>query len=154
MTAMLAALPLLALLLAAGQGAEQAPVVRGAHFFRLNGGPVGTPAEETNVLPLRSGTCYGWALRVAPEPRTVTIREVFDLPGPGNWGASVEDQFSAVARDRATAVTQFTVSIGEGMISHGWCVSPGDPAGAHRIRVYHGEQLLHDFHFTLMAETN
>ena len=151
---MAATMSVLALLLAAGQPAEEAPIVRDARFFRLQGGPVGVPAEETDVLPLRSGTCYGWTLRVAPEPRTVTIREVFDLPGPGNWGASAEDQVSAVAQNRSRAVTEFGAPLGDGVISHGWCVSAGDPAGPHRIRVYHGDQLLHDFHFTLVAETH
>jgi hypothetical protein len=150
---MVSLLPLLMLLFAAGQPAEEAPVVREAHFYRLQGGPVGVPAEETTILPLRSGTCYGWVLRVAPEPRTVTIREVFDLPGPGNWGASAEDQISALARNQSSAVTEFRASLAAGAISHGWCASAGDPAGPYRIRVFHGEQLLHDFHFTLEAQT-
>jgi hypothetical protein len=144
-------LPLLMLLLAA-QPAEEPPVVRDARFFLLQGGPVGVPGGEATIIPLRMGVCYGWAIRVDPEQRTVVIREVFELPGPGNW--NVGDQMSAVARNARTAVTQFEAPLNEGSISHGWCVAEGDPAGPHRIRVYHGETLLHDFRFTLVAETH
>lgn len=147
----IAALPLLMLLLAAAQPADDAPVVRDARFFQLQGGPVGVPAEETSVIPLRTGVCYGWALQVEPQDRTVSIREVFELPAPGNW--DVGDQMSAVARNARTAVTQFEAPLNEGSIEHRWCVAEGDPAGPHRIRVYHGETLLHDFRFTMAADS-
>ncbi|HTU10577.1 MAG TPA: hypothetical protein VMG08_06715 [Allosphingosinicella sp.] len=144
-----AALPVLLLL--AAQSAEESPVVRDAMFYvQENEG--GQPAtRRTIVVPLRTGQCYGWALRVEPEERTVSIREVFELPAPGNW--NVGDQMSAVARNARTAVTQFEAPLSEGVITHGWCVAEGDPAGPHRIRVYHGETLLRDFRFTVTAET-
>ena len=143
-------MPFLALLMAAAQPAERAPTVTHGIFYAQDSGSSGI--SETNVIPLRSGQCYGWALRVEPEQRSVTIREVFELPAPGNW--NVGDQATAVARNARTAVTQFEAPLGEGMITHGWCVAEGDPAGPHRIRVYHGESLLHDFRFTVVAETH
>ncbi|HYD13330.1 MAG TPA: hypothetical protein VEC11_10830 [Allosphingosinicella sp.] len=143
-------LPFLASLAAAMQPAEQAPnVTHGIFYAQENGRP---EISETNVIPLRTGQCYGWALRVEPEQRSVTIREVFELPAPGNW--NVGNQMSAVARNARTAVTEFEAPLGEGLITHGWCVAEGDPAGPHRIRVYHGETLLHDFRFTVRADSH
>ncbi len=138
-------------LLAAVQPAEQAPVVREAVFYAHDAGGSASSFRQTDVIPLRVGQCYGWALRVDPQPRSVTIREVFELPGPGNWNPG--EQTSAVARNRRTAVTQFDAPLAEGVITHGWCVAEGDPAGPHRIRVYHGETLLREFRFTLVSET-
>lgn len=147
---MTSALPLLMLLLAAQPG-EPAPVVHDQMFFAHdNVGGEQPELRRTDVIPLRAGQCYGWALRVEPEQRTVTIREVFELPGPGNWNTG--DQISAVARNARTAVTQFAAPLAEGVITHSWCVAEGDPAGGHRIRVYHGETLLREFRFTVTPE--
>ena len=73
---------------------------------------------------------------------------------PGNWNTSAETETSAVSGNRRTAVTEFEAPLGTGIITHAWCVAAGDPAGPHRIRVYHGDTLLHDFRFTLMTETH
>ncbi len=137
-------------LLAAAQPAESAPTVTGSLFYAQQNGQ--TEIRETTTIPLRAGQCYGWALRVEPEQRSVAIREVFELPGPGNW--NVGEQTSAVARNARTAVTQFDAPLGEGLITHGWCVAEGDPTGPHRIRVYHGETMLHEFRFTVVTETH
>ena len=148
---MATALPMLLLLLAVAQPVERPPVVSDSRFFAMDGGQ--SELRETSTIPLRTGQCYGWALRVEPEERNVSIREVFELPAPGNWNVSAENEASAVSRNQRTAVTEFQAPLGAGVITHSWCVAEGDPAGPHRIRVYHGETLLQDFHFTLVPET-
>jgi hypothetical protein len=150
MKTIVAALPFLMLLAAAAQPETRAPVVGDSKFFALDGGQA--EPRETTTIPLRAGQCYGWALRVEPEERTIPIREVFDLPAAGNWNSSAETETSAVSGNRRTAVTEFQAPLNQGVITHAWCVADGDPAGPHRIRVYHGDTLLHDFHFTLVTE--
>jgi hypothetical protein len=149
---MASALPFLMLLLAAAQPVERTPVVRDGRFFVQD--RESPDQRETSVVPLRTGQCYGWVIRVTPEERTVTIREVFELPGPGNWGSSSGDRTSAVSHNGRISVSEFQMPLGGGTIMDSWCVAEGDPAGPHRIRVYHGETLLHDFHFTLVPETH
>jgi hypothetical protein len=142
------------LLLAAAQPAEaeEPLVVRDAVFYALDNRGGGEPeVRPTTTIPLRVGQCYGWMVLVEPQPRTLTIREVFELPDAGNWNTG--DQTSAVTRNNRTAVTQFEAPLNDGVITHGWCVAAGDPAGRHRIRVYHGERLLREFRFTVTSET-
>lgn len=149
---MASAFPVL-ILLAAAQPAEAPPVIRDALFYAQDNTGGGEPAlRPTTTIPLRTGQCYGWALQVEPEQRSVTIREVFELPGPGNW--NIGEQMTAVARNTRTAVTEFQAPLSEGVITHGWCVAEGDPAGRHRIRVYHGETLLREFRFSLTVENH
>jgi hypothetical protein len=134
------------------QAAPSRPLdVRGGHFFAHD--QSGSQMRETTAIPLRRGTCYGWSIDVAPEPRTVAIREVFDLPAAGNWNIpSGTPETSAVSPDRARAVTEFQAPLNQGIIAHSWCVAEGDPPGRHLIRVYHGDRLLREFRFTLVAE--
>ena len=148
------ALPML-LLLALAEPAAETPIAIGdSYFFAQEGNGQQSARRDTTVIPLRMGSCYGWAIEAMPEARSATIREVFDLPGPGDWGSSPEEQDRAVSRNKANAVVEFQAPLNAGVISHVWCVSDGDPAGPHRIRVYHGETLLHDFRFTLEAQTD
>jgi hypothetical protein len=147
-SAMMSMIAALALALASGKGGT--PTVTAAHFLVSNGQ---LEAVETTIVPYLPGTsCYTWRLEVAPEDRDLSVREEFELPGsPPTWGEEPTG-FTAVNRDRSTAVTEFMDSLGDGMISHGWCVAQGDPSGAHRIRVFAGDRLLHEFRFTVFEQ--
>jgi len=142
---------LLAMAMAAAQGGDKAaaPTIEGAHFVvtDADGGD-----SETSNVPYRPETsCYSWVIEVSPEPRELRVREVFELPGSADsWGED-PTAFTAVNGDRSTAVTEFADSLEDGVISHGWCVAQGDPTGPHRIRVFAGDRLLHDFRFSVVA---
>src|ERR1051325_10481051 len=135
-------------------GASDDLTVLGAHFYAqdLRGGE--PRISETTTIPLRPNTsCYGWSLEVPPRAGSVAIREVFELPGAGQWGiVNSKDEVSAVTSGRNAAVTEFQAPLNEGVIAHSWCVAPGAPAGPHRIRVFQGDRLLHEFRFELVAE--
>ena len=143
-----------AALSAAAPAADAAPVVTGTHFFAIDARGAAPELTETNRVPLRPETsCYEWVIRVQPEDRTVTIHELLELPAaPEHWELD-PDFATAVTADRSRAVTELEESLADGFMSNSWCVSEGDPTGPHRIRVYAGDRLLHDFRFEVVAET-
>ena len=143
---------------AQGGGKTDLPAVTDTQFLVADGS--GPPVASTQV-PYRPNTsCYWWVITVAPASRELAIREVFELPGSAPiWGGDpttgVPDDGSvtAVNRDRSIGVTEFVDSLDDGMITHGWCVAEGDPTGPHRIRVFVGDALLHEFRFEVVAES-
>ena len=143
-----------ALLSAAAQAADRAPVVTGAHFFAYDPRNVPAGVVETNRVPHRPETsCYQWVIAVQPEDRTLAVRELFELPASAEqWGRG-PDQATIVGAEGSSAVTQFEDSLSDGLLQHGWCVAPGDPTGPHRIRVFIGDRLLHEFRFEVVGET-
>jgi hypothetical protein len=38
----------------------------------------------------------------------------------------------------------------DGVLTNGWCIAAGDPAGHYRIEVFHEEQSLQTFEFDLV----
>jgi hypothetical protein len=142
-------------------GKGPVPTVTATHFLVSDG--AATPVESRRV-PYRPGSsCYQWVIEVPREDRELAVREVFQLPGGARiWGgvdfdvdaaAPQDDAMTVVNGDRSTGVTEFTDSLDDGVISHGWCVAPGDPTGAHRIRVFIGDRLLQEFRFEIVAES-
>jgi hypothetical protein len=139
---------------AAAPPPDDGPVVTGTRFFGFD--PTNLPGGlvETDRIPHRPETsCYQWAIAVAPEDRILIVRELFELPGAAEqWGTSPELD-TLVTSDRSRSVTQFEDSLDDGIITHGWCVAQGDPIGPHRIRVYAGDRLLHEFRFEVIGES-
>ena len=146
---------------AQASGKSELPTVSATHFLVRDGADM--PVESPRV-PYRPGSsCYEWVIEVRPENRTLAVREVFELPGAArSWGgvdfdadavAPENDALTVVNGDRSTGVTEFTDSLDDGVISHGWCVAEGDPTGAHRIRVFIGDRLLQEFRFSVVAES-
>jgi hypothetical protein len=149
--------------------AEALPVVTATHFLAMDPTRGEAGIVETRRIPHRPGaSCYQWVIAVAPESRRLAIRELFELPAPAEqWGTDpnpftevttevttdLSNQFTAVAADRSRAVTQIDESLDDGLLTHGWCVAEGDPAGLHRIRVFVGERLLHQFDFEIIHDT-
>ena len=127
------------------------PTVLEAHFLAIDAqGEV----VETTSIPHRPGaSCYSWVLLVEPENRTLSVRELFELPDSAETWNSDPSAVTVVNRDRSGAVTEFEESLGDGVITHSWCVAEGDPVGPHRIRVFVGDRLLHDFRFSVVAES-
>ncbi len=138
----------------AGQAADRAPVVVGAHFFAFDQRNFPSGVVETNRIPHRPETsCYHWVIAVEPEDRTLAIRELFELPASAEHWDRPPGEATIVGADGSNAVTEFQDSLDDGAISHGWCVAEGDPTGPHRIRVFAGERLLHEFRFEVVGET-
>jgi hypothetical protein len=112
---------------------------------------------ETDEVPLRVGTVYGWRLRAAAD-MPVAWREEFTLPeAPRSWGGGGSrvsaDGRTAVTEGREAAVSEFpeapVAGFGEagGWLDHQWSVIDGDPAGEATIRVtVEGGALVHEFH--------
>ena len=130
------------------------PEVLSDHFFVTSAAaPQSEPVETTNV-PYRPGSsCYHWAIAVEPEPRSLTVREVFDLPGPAERWNSAPSELTLVRPDDSGAITEIQESLEDGLITHGWCVAQGDPVGRYRIRVFVGDQLLREFGFNVVDES-
>lgn len=152
---------LIAIAIAAqGGGKGGVPTVTDTHFLVDDGS--GQPVDSTRV-PYRPRTsCYSWVIAVPAERRELAVREVFELPDSApTWGSDSDlgvveqddGSVTAVNRDRSTGVTEFRDSLEDGLIVHGWCVAEGDPTGPHRIRVFVGDTLLHEFRFEVVAES-
>jgi len=144
------------MLLSAAPEASDNLNVLGTHFYVDD--VRDQSVRESNRVSLRPTTsCYRWQIDVPPQDRTISVREVFQLPQAApQWGDQLnpEREFTAVSRDRASAVTEFQAPLAEGNIGHGWCVAQGDPAGIHRMRIYVGDRLVHSFEFLVAPETN
>ena len=152
---------LIAIAIAAqGSGKAEPPTIINTHFLVADG--PGQPVESNRVPHRPNRSCYSWAITVPPASRELAVREVFELPGSAPiWGddpasgvpAPDDGSVTAVNRDRSTGVTEFTDSLADGLIAHGWCVAEGDPIGPHRIRVFVGDALLHEFRFEVVADS-
>lgn len=135
------------------RGDPDAPFpIRLAQFFSDFGPPENVVTTETFVIPyFVQGSCFRWALTVPPEQRDVTLREVFELPAPTpNWGGITER--TVVADNGRHVTTRLDENLDDGTLGHAWCITDGDPVGPHRIRVYQGDNLLHQFDFEVMRE--
>jgi hypothetical protein len=97
---------------------------------------------ETDEVPLRLGTVYGWRAWVAGDG-PVAWREEFTLPtAPKAWGAGKvsPDGRTSVTEGRAVPSRSTDLCLGRapdgGWIGHDWSVIEGDPAGEAAIRVH------------------
>jgi hypothetical protein len=107
--------------------------------------------ESTTLVPLLSGTCYTWHLRLGKVKGDVTVTELYTLPAaPLTWGISAGSGI-VVSEDRLSATSTLSLTPEEGWIASGWCVSEGDPAGDYSFEIKAGEQVLHSFEFELRA---
>jgi len=142
-----------ALFLSFAQAAPAAPppvVVTAARFFALDTRTEPPGITESTTVPYRPQTsCFGWLLEIEPAKGQASIREELRLPAPApNWGAA---DGVTVHPDRAGATAVLTVDLSEGLIANEWCLSEGDPTGAHQVSVYSGDRLLHRFDFTVIG---
>jgi hypothetical protein len=137
-------------LAAQGAGKGDAPAVLETHFLGTN--QQGEMVETTNIRHRPGSSCYTWVILVEPESRELAVREVFELPDSAqNWNSG-PSEVTVVNRERSGAVTEFSDSLDDGLITHGWCVAEGDPIGRHRIRVFVGDRLLHEFRFNIVTD--
>ncbi|HEX8366620.1 MAG TPA: hypothetical protein VF603_15165 [Allosphingosinicella sp.] len=133
---------------AAAQGSDQIEVTA-ARFFALDSRTEPPVISETTTIPYRPETsCFGWVIEVTPRPGQVTLREELRLPAPApNWGTG---EGMTVHPDRSGATAVRPDGLDDGILTGEWCLSEGDPSGAHTISVHAGDRLLHRFEFTVM----
>ena len=105
---------------------------------------------ETDSFPAIAAAPYGWSIVYKASKPTVVWREEFELPvSLDNWGPGEAMGIYTISPDRKTAVTERIVPTGVGFIANQWRFAPGDPTGAHAMRVYIDGQLIRDFRFRI-----
>lgn len=105
---------------------------------------------ETDIFPAINAAPYGWYVIFKTQRPTVVWREEFELPEPPpTWGPGEAMGIYTISPDRRTAVTERIVPTRLGFIANEWRYAPGDPIGAHAMRVYIDGQLIKDFRFKI-----
>lgn len=143
--------PAIAPLPAAGT-TKSAPIeVVSAQFGVFGADPTGRRIlYETARFPAVVAAPYGWYIIFKTEKPTVIWREEFELPeAPPTWGPGEALGIYTISPDRKTAVTERIIPTRLGFIANEWRYAPGDPIGAHKMRVYIDGQLIREFAFDI-----
>lgn len=118
-------------------------------------GQTRTYADRT-VPYLPDGACYNWYLKFdAATDEEITLVETFRLPEPlAAWkdyqnDPAADTQISADAQGAVTTLK--IVPEPDGWVSHGWCVTEGDPLGAHTMAVTLAGTEIASWDFTVVA---
>ncbi len=105
---------------------------------------------ETDRFPAIIAAPYGWYIIFRTNKPTVVWREEFELPEPlDNWGPGEALGIYTISPDRRTAVTERVIPTRLGFIANEWRYAPGDPIGAHAMRIYIDGQLIREFKFNI-----
>ena len=105
---------------------------------------------ETDRFPAVIAAPYGWYIIFKTNKPTVVWREEFELPEPPpTWGPGEALGIYTISPDRKTAVTERVIPTRLGFIANEWRYAPGDPIGAHAMRVYIDGQLIKEFKFNI-----
>jgi hypothetical protein len=110
---------------------------------------------ETAKFPAVIAAPYGWYIIFKTDKPTVIWREEFELPiPPPTWGPGEAMGIYTISPDRKTAVTERIIPTRLGFIANEWRYAPGDPIGAHKMRVYIDGQLIREFAFDIEQGPN
>ena len=105
---------------------------------------------ETDKFPAIVAAPFGWYVLFKTDKPTVVWREEFELPDvPPTWGPGEAIGIFQVSPDRKTAVTERVIPSRLGFVTNEWRYAPGDPIGAHKMRVYIDGQLIKEFKFDI-----
>jgi hypothetical protein len=105
---------------------------------------------ETDRFPAVIAAPYGWFIIFKTNKPTVVWREEFELPEPPpSWGPGEALGIYTISPDRKTAVTERVIPTRLGFVANEWRYAPGDPIGAHAMRVYIDGQLVREFKFNI-----
>jgi hypothetical protein len=105
---------------------------------------------ETDKFPAVVAAPYGWYIVFKTSKPTVIWREEFELPEPPpTWGPGEAMGIYTISPDRKTAVTERIIPTRLGFVANEWRYAPGDPVGAHKMRVYIDGQLIREFAFDI-----
>ena len=136
---------------------KSAPIeVVSAQFGVFGADPTGRRVlYETAKFPAVIAAPYGWYIIFKTEKPTVIWREEFELPEPPpTWGPGEAMGIYTISPDRKTAVTERIIPTRLGFIANEWRYAPGDPIGAHKMRVYIDGQLIREFAFDIEQGPN
>jgi hypothetical protein len=131
---------------------KSAPIeVVSAQFGVFGADPTGRRIlYETAKFPAVIAAPYGWYIVFKTEKPTVIWREEFELPEvPPTWGPGEAMGIYTISPDRKTAVTERIIPTRLGFIANEWRYAPGDPIGAHKMRVYIDGELIREFSFDI-----
>lgn len=137
---------------AAPLAAKSAPIeVVSAQFGVFGADPAGRRVlYETDKFPGVVAAPFGWFIVFKTDRPTVIWREEFELPeAPPTWGPGEAMGIYTISPDRKTAVTERIIPTRLGFIANEWRYAPGDPIGAHKMRVYIDGQLIREFSFDI-----
>ena len=129
-----------------------APIeVLSAQFGVFGADPTGRRIlYETAKFPAVISAPYGWYIVFKTDKPTVIWREEFELPiPPPTWGPGEAMGIYTISPDRKTAVTERIIPTRLGFIANEWRYAPGDPIGAHKMRIYIDGQLIREFAFDI-----
>jgi len=102
---------------------------------------------ESERVPLKVGTPYGWRIHMTTDKDELTWKEVLMLPSPPQvWGHKGHTKIDDHGK---VAITEKTVQIENGWIGNGWSVAEGDPPGTYVIEIYIEGILVKRFSFIL-----
>jgi hypothetical protein len=108
--------------------------------------------DKVPLLP--EDACFAWWLQAPADARLETLTEQLVLPAaPAQWGGPglAEGGGVQISADGTIATSSFpAVPDAEGWLSNGWCISAGDPLGAHRVDVLTEGELIHSFAFEVV----
>jgi hypothetical protein len=105
---------------------------------------------ETDRFPAIVSAPYGWFIVFKTDRPTVVWREEFELPvAPPTWGPGEAMGIYTISPDRKTAVTERIIPTRLGFVANEWRYAPGDPIGAHAMRIYLDGQLIREFKFDI-----
>jgi hypothetical protein len=105
---------------------------------------------ETDRFPAVVSAPYGWYIEFKSDRPTVVWREEFELPvAPPTWGPGEAMGIYTISPDRKTAVTERIIPTRLGFVANEWRYAPGDPIGAHAMRIYLDGQLIREFKFDI-----
>jgi hypothetical protein len=105
---------------------------------------------ETARFPAVVSAPFGWFIVFKTDKPTVVWREEFELPAvPPTWGPGEAMGIYTISPDRKTAVTERVIPTRLGFVANEWRYAPGDPIGAHAMRVYIDGQLIREFKFDI-----
>lgn len=140
----------------AGQAAESAKATAQLEVVSAQFGVFGADESgrrillETNRFPAVVSAPYGWYIIFKTDKPTVVWREEFELPiAPPTWGPGEAMGIYTISPDRKTAVTERIIPTRLGFVANEWRYAPGDPLGAHAMRVYLDGQLIREFRFDI-----
>jgi hypothetical protein len=132
--------------------AKSTPIeVVSAQFGVFGADPTGRRVlYETDKFPGVVAAPFGWFIVFKTDRPTVIWREEFELPeAPPTWGPGEAMGIYTISPDRKTAVTERIIPTRLGFIANEWRYAPGDPIGAHKMRVYIDGQLIREFSFDI-----
>jgi len=106
-----------------------------------------TRLQETEHIPNKIGTIYGWRAHLITDTKEVTWKEELILPAPAPIWGNVKKNETTISDKKDRAVTVRTVKPKNGWISNDWGVVKGDPSGKYIIRVFVENKFIKEFIF-------